>query len=81
LDAEAHELDPFHDVEFGRPEIGVVAVGAVGEDDGGDVQADGVDYYHPEDVSEGALVTDDEVEARVEHECLARYHAYPSCSC
>lgn len=80
MDAEADELNTFHDVELGRPEGGVFAVGAIGEDDGGDVKADGVDYYHPEDVMEGALITDDEMEAGVEYEGLACNHPYPSCN-
>lgn len=46
MEAEADELDAFHDVELGGPEVGVGGVAAVCEDDGGDVEAYGVEYYH-----------------------------------
>lgn len=46
LEAEAYELDAFHDIELMRPEVVVGGVGAVCEDYHGHVEGEGVDDYH-----------------------------------
>ena len=81
LEAEAHELDAFHDVEFGLPEIAGALGGGVdadGEDDGGDVEDKGVDDNEAEDVAERFLIAEDEMEAREEDKGLAGDHGHPA---
>ena len=78
MNAKAHELYALHDVEFVLPECSIGAIGAIGEDDGRYVKAYCIDYDHCEDIVKGSLITNDEMEARVQDEGLARDHGHPS---
>ena len=78
LHAKARELDAFHDVELGCPVIRHGRVAPVRKDDCWDVQGAGVKDDHEKHDSKSALVADDEVKARVEHERLPRHHCHPS---
>ena len=78
MQREPDKLDTFHDVEFGLPERLVGRIDADSEDGCGDVQAQCIDNYHPQHISQGLLVADDQMESRVENERLSSDHRNPS---
>ena len=49
LQAEADQLDALHDIELGRPVISIGGIGAVCEDDGREMESEGVKDDHEED--------------------------------
>ena len=78
LKAETRELNSFHDVEHPSPSTGVWRIAAYGEDNGGNMESQGVEDDHPENVTHDPRVTDNEMQPRVEDECLARHHTHPA---
>ncbi len=78
LDAESGHLQLLEDVEGAGEGVGVVGVGAVGQDGGGDVEADGVDDDHGQHEPEGPLLTHHQVQAWVQHDGLSGHHGIPA---
>ena len=70
LNAEAHKLDAFHNVELGGPIGSVGRVATVRKDDCWDVQGAGIEYDHGEHISKGSLIADNKVKPRVQNEGL-----------
>lgn len=62
LDAESGHLQPLHHVEGVGEGVRVVGVGAVGQDGGGDVEADGVPDDHGQHQPERPLIADHQVQ-------------------
>lgn len=78
LYAEGGHLQTFHRVERADESFVVGRIGGVGENGGGDMEAECVDNDHGEDASEDFLFAHDEVKPRVEHDGLAGDHAIPT---
>ena len=78
LDAEGRHLEALHDVEGVDERGGVGRIGAVREDGGGDVEADGVHDDHDEDAAEDFVLAHHQMQARVQHDRLPGHHGVPS---
>ena len=65
LDAEANELNSFHYVEFGRPELCIWRITAICEDDCRKMKCNCIENYHRENVAQSLLISDDEMKARI----------------
>ena len=65
LNAETDELNSFHYVEFGCPEVCIRRITAICEDDCRNMKCNCIKDYHRENVAQSLLVSDDKMEARI----------------
>ena len=78
LQGEDDQLNPFVDVVNLQPHSRVLLVAAKRQHRGRDLEEQKIDDDHGEDESQHTLIADDEVQARVQHQALARHHPPPA---